>query len=178
MWSVIGSLASSVGGIIALLAVIVGLVAGGAYEEHRIDAAKLTSLELSYQTASATAAAQAAATQKQLDAATSAATTAAATQQAALNNQLQAEVLSVPTYVKTPATPCVPWGFIRVLDATVLGSDPASLPLPAGAANDACSTFSYATVAASIVVNYGHAKFNAAQLTALQAWVKQVAAMK
>ena len=178
MWSLIGSLASSAGGILALLAVVAGLVAGGAYEEHRIDAGKLSALELSYQTASATAAAQAAATQKQLDQATQTATTAALASQSSLNAQLQTEVLSVPTYVKTPATPCVPWGFIRVLDATVLGSDPASLPLPAGAANDACSTFSYATVAASIVANYGHAEFNAAQLTALQAWVKQVVAVK
>ena len=178
MWSLIGSLASSAGGILALLAVVAGLVAGGAYEEHRIDAGKLTSLELSYQTAQAAAVAQAATTQKQLDQATQSATAAALTSQATLNSQLQTEVLSVPTYVKTPATPCVPWGFIRVLDATILGSDPAKLPLPAGAANDACSTFTYDAVAASIVINYGHAKFNAAQLTALQAWVKQVVGVK
>ncbi len=67
----------------------------------------------------------------------------------------------------TPNSPCITLGFIRVLDAEVLGVSADDLPLAAGQSDDACSPLSTAAVAERIVRNFGIARQNAEQLDGL-----------
>lgn len=93
--------------------------------------------------------------------------------QATIQTVTRTIVKRIPTYVhvSTPGAPvpCIPWGFVRLHDAAVLGVDPASLPNPAGQSDDACSTITYPDLAARIADNYAAARANAEQLNALEA---------
>lgn len=175
MWSLISSLAGSVGGLVALLAVVAGLIGVGAYEEHRVDLGKLNAIEASYAQAQARAVAEAAATQKQLDAVTLAAVNTESKAQTQLSSTLQQELADVPVRVVVKSIPCVPWGLVRLLDATILGVSAASLNLPAGKSDGSCSPYGADELARTIVSNYGRANANAEQLNALQAWARRIA---
>lgn len=72
--------------------------------------------------------------------------------------------------------PCVPWGVVRVHDASVLGVDPSSLQLPAGATDATCSDVSPSAFVATVVTNYGAAEQNAQQLNDLEANLRARAA--
>ena len=77
----------------------------------------------------------------------------------------------IPTYVtaQQDRVACVSYGLVRVLDAAVLGVDPASLPLPPDVTDDTCTALKASDLAASIADNYGTAEANAEQLDALEA---------
>lgn len=77
----------------------------------------------------------------------------------------------VKTYVHEKALPCIPLGFIRLLDAAALEADPDTLPLPAGDNNDTCAALTAAALAEGVVSNYGTGQQNAEQLTAAQNWI-------
>lgn len=77
----------------------------------------------------------------------------------------------VPTYVPVSTKCPVTAGFIRVLDAAVLGVSPGDIPLPAGQSDDSCAAVDPRTLALNIVANYGACTANAQQLTSLQGWV-------
>jgi hypothetical protein len=166
MWTLIGGLASSASGIIALLVVVGGLVAAGAFGQHKLDESTLDKLKLSYATAEATAVAQAAAQQKQVDAVGLAASSSEAAAQNKLATTLRQELANAPTF-KTVASACVPYGFVRVLDAAASGRLSASLTLPAGKSDDACAPTSWAALERSVVTNYYAAGANAEQLNQL-----------
>lgn len=91
--------------------------------------------------------------------------------QARIVVQTQTLTKEVPTYVTVTQdrSDCVPWGVVRVLDAAVLGVDPAQLRLPAGATDDTCSPVKASDLARSVAGNYGTAAQNAEQLNALEA---------
>ena len=55
MWNLVAGLASSASGILALLAVVAGLLGLGAFEQHKIDANSLTSVKADYAKQSAAA---------------------------------------------------------------------------------------------------------------------------
>lgn len=77
----------------------------------------------------------------------------------------------VPVYVPTTTRCPVTAGFVRVLDAAVLGVSPADIPLAAGQSDDSCAAVDPRTLALNIVANYGACQANAQQLTSLQGWV-------
>lgn len=84
-------------------------------------------------------------------------------------------IREIPTYV-TEIRGCVTYGLVRVLDASVLGVDPATLQLPPGQSNDSCAPVTNVDLANNIARNYGEAKLNAGQLDELiDAVQKQVA---
>jgi hypothetical protein len=84
-------------------------------------------------------------------------------------------VKEVPKYVPVASKCPVTVGFIRVLDAAVLGVSPADLPLPAGKSNDSCADIDAPAVATRIIANYsGVCEANARQLTSLQEWVRKI----
>jgi hypothetical protein len=157
----------------AIKLAVIGLVflaytASVAYLTHRVDASKYQALELQYAQAQAEAVAAAQAEQKRLDAiATDAAKKEAATQ-AALTAHVRRQLAEVQKHVKTLGPRgCVTYGLVRVLDAAVHGVIADSLALPAGKSDDACTGIDAATLARSVVDNYGTAKLNAEQLNAL-----------
>lgn len=81
----------------------------------------------------------------------------------------------VPVYVSAAPSPpvgCITWGMLRLHDAAVLGVDPSTLPLPAGATDAACAPTSPAAFMAAVVGNYGAAEQNAQQLNDLEADVQ------
>lgn len=86
-----------------------------------------------------------------------------------VQEQIRAVIKEVPKHV-TPDTDrrtCVPYGFVRTLDAAVLGVRPGDLPLPAGKSDDDCAPIEASSLAAGIAENYGAARQNAVQLDAL-----------
>ncbi len=80
----------------------------------------------------------------------------------------------IPIYVKDTSS-CVTIGLVRVFDAAAQGVDPATLDLDPGELNDTCAPITATTLASSVAVNYGLARQNAAQLGALQQYVRQLA---
>jgi len=74
--------------------------------------------------------------------------------------------LEVTRYV-TLTHGCIPFGFVRVLDAAGYGVGPAELPLPAGKSDDDCSPLDWAPLAQALIGNIGDARANAEQLDAL-----------
>jgi hypothetical protein len=173
MLSLITGLLGSSGGMIAMLVVVAGLVGSGAYVMHDVDNAKLEKVELSYKTAEEAAVAAAAAQQKAIDAAALAASSAEAQQQAQFATALQQELSDVQVHVSTKLVPCIPYGLVRVLDAAVLGVSASSLALPAGKSDATCSALTANDLAGSVISNYGSARANAEQLTALQKLLRQ-----
>ena len=168
MWSLVAGLASSAGGILAMLAVVASLIGVGAFEQHKIDANALTSLKADYAKQSAIAVGKAAAIQQTNDNRAIAAASAEAAVQASRVAALQQELDGVQKHVSTKAIPCISYGLVRVLDAAVLGVSPDALTLPAGKSDDTCSPITAAELAVSVVSNYGAALGNAEQLAALQ----------
>lgn len=166
MISLISSLMGSAGGILVMLAVVAAIAAGGAYEQHKVDADALDNLKAGYAQAQAAAEAKAAAQQKQVDQTALAASAAESTAQTTLTTTLHEELANVPI-VKTVAANCVPYGFVRVLDAAVTSRGYASLALPAGKSDDACAPTSWAAVERSVISNYYTASANAEQLNRL-----------
>jgi hypothetical protein len=172
MWSMIGSLASSVSGLLVLLSVVGGLLGLGAFEQHKIDADKLDKLKASYAQAEQIATAQAAATQKQIDDQAASAVQAEQVAQTDLSSSLQKELANAPI-IHTVASNCVPYGLVRVLDAAASGRLSTSLTLPAGKSDDACSPVTWAALERSVVSNYYTGLANAEQLDALIAYLKK-----
>jgi hypothetical protein len=58
-----------------------------------------------------------------------------------------------------------------VLDAAALGVDPDTLSLAPGQSDGSCAPVKASDLAASVAGNYGAARANAEQLTALQNWI-------
>ena len=180
MWSLIASLATSASGVLALLAVVAGLIGVGAFEQHKIDANQLTSLKARYAQASAVALAKGAAIQQANDERAIAAASAEAAVQQTLAAALQKELADVKAHVtvRTIAANCVPLGLVRVLYAGSHGVDANSLPLGAGQSDDTCSAVGWPELAAAIIHDYGQARANGEQLTALQALVAKGAKVR
>jgi multidrug efflux pump subunit AcrA (membrane-fusion protein) len=172
MWTLIGSLASSVSGLLVLLSVVGGLLGLGAFEQHKIDADSLDKLKASYAQAEQIATAQAAATQKQIDDQAASAVQAEQAAQTDLSSSLQKELANAPI-IHTVAANCVPYGLVRVLDAAASGRLSTSLALPAGKSDDACSSVTWAALERSVVSNYYTALANNEQLNALIAYLKK-----
>lgn len=92
-------------------------------------------------------------------------------------------VKSVTQYVTQKAdtilVPCIPYGFVRVLDAAALSTSsrpvsPSDLALPTGQSDDACAPIKASDLAAAIAANYGTAEENAEQLNSLEAFVAKM----
>ena len=81
-------------------------------------------------------------------------------------------VKEVPVYASPEAdAACVlPRGFVRLHDAAAAGR----VPEPAGGSDAAPAGIALSTVAGTVADNYERYHENAEQLTALQAWVRQV----
>jgi hypothetical protein len=85
----------------------------------------------------------------------------------------QTIIRKVPVYVsaKSDAACVVPWGAIRLFDAAASGSDPGAVAalIAPGQPDDAASGIALSDFVALLAQNFGAARDNADQLTALQA---------
>jgi hypothetical protein len=146
-----------------------------AHVTHQVDMASYQSLELKYAQAQAKAVAAAQAEQQRLDTIATNAAQREAVKQAALTAQVKRQLAEVQRHVKALGPRgCVTYGLVRVLDAAVNGVLADSLTLPTGKSDDACTGIDAATLAKSVVDNYGTAKLNAEQLNALIAVTRQL----
>lgn len=93
--------------------------------------------------------------------------------------QTRTIVKEVPTYVSAEADArCVlPVGFVRLFNAAATGADPAAVTDPAGRPDEAPSGIECSEVAETVAESFGAARSNAAQLTGLQAWNLEQAAL-
>jgi hypothetical protein len=156
-------------------AIFVAYTVAVAHVTHKVDMASYQALELKYAQAQAAAVAAAQAEQKRLDGIATAAAQRAAAAQAALTAKVRRQLAEVQQHVKALGpNGCVTYGLVRVLDAAVHGVIADSLALPAGKSDDACTGVDAATLARSIVDNYGAAKLNAQQLNDLIAVTRQL----
>ena len=153
--------------------VALGLFVGGMVTDHKIGADALDKLKAQYAQQLATATAQAAAEQKRNDDAALAVAQSQALAQDKIATSIKGVLASVPVHVTVKVMPCISYGFIRVLDAAILGVSPESLSLPPGKSDDTCSALTAPIVAAAIIANYGTARANAEQLNALIALLRQ-----
>lgn len=158
--------------IIGTVSLAVG-AAGGAWVGYRMESGKVTAI----QAADAEAETQAVKLADKNRAAQNAVTLSSALNEATAQSKIvtatQTIIKEVPAHVppQVDATVCVPFGLIRLLDASALQADPDSLGLPSGQSDGSCSPVKASALAQSVINNYGAAEANAEQLTALQAWV-------
>ena len=82
----------------------------------------------------------------------------------------------VPSHVQATTRGCITVGFVRVLNAAILGDSSTDLSYAPGQPDDACADTDARTLALNIVSNYAAAAGNAEQLAALQKWVRDVIA--
>lgn len=155
----------------ALLAVFFATAAASSYVTHRFDEAKLEKMELAYAQAQAAAVAQAQAIQGAEDKVSLDAAVAEAAAQQKIVTQTVTVTKEVVRHV-TDRVACVSVGLVRVLNAEVRGVSPDAIPLPAGKSDGSCSGVTNSQLAVSILDNYGLARANAEQLSALEAWVQ------
>lgn len=153
---------------------IVAIAAGSAWATHQIDEAAYLKLEAKYKDAELAAVKAATAIQKAEDAVSLQAAVAEAASQQKIVTQTEIVTKEVPKYVPVASKCAVTVGFLRVLDAAVLGGSPADLPLAAGQSDESCATVDARTLALNIIANYGACKANAQQLTSLQAWAAAI----
>lgn len=172
---------------------LVAAIFGGGYYEgatvtHKADLGIYNALVAADASAKAEAISVTATAQKAVDAVALAAANKEASAQATLAANYAAIARKVSLHVTAKqdaaaaapgaAPSCVSYGLLRIHDAAVLGVDPASLPLPAGATDDACSTVAPSALGAGLVDNYGIARANAEQLNSLEAAVVAQDAVK
>lgn len=154
--------------IVVAASLAIGGLAGGTMI-HAFDQNKYDKLVIKNQ--KDIAAAVASARKQERDAAKLSQATAVKAAKADQQIQVQTRTIirKVPTYVTAhqDAVGCVTYGLVRVLDAASRGLDPASLGLPAGQSDDACSPVKPSDLGRSVADNYGASRQNAAQLDAL-----------
>ena len=165
--------------LIAYAAIAALIAAGGFYAGYRWEETAYLKFQASVVTVTDKAKDQAAARQKQMDDASFTIEKASIQKQQVIVTQTQTVIKKVPVYVtaKTDATFPLPCGFVRLHDASASGKDPADIALPAGFTDEqACPT--KASDAATIIAeNYGQYRTIAQQLSDLQDWVLQEAAV-
>jgi len=89
------------------------------------------------------------------------------------------QIEKVPVYVtaETDRRYPLPWGAVRLYDASVLGLDPSALPNPAGEPDDAPSTVAASAFATVATGNNGQCLEDRQRLIDLQQWVRDEAAL-
>ena len=161
--------------LIAMLILVAGTAIGTATVTHKVDNARFEKLELGYAQAKEKAVEEARAAQAAQDkiALTAAVAEAAAQEKiVTITNTITKEI---PSHVKDSG-PCITYGLVRVLDGAASGRDPDTLALPTGKSDDACSPVKASDLAQSVADNYGAARQNSEQLTALQQTAKDLIA--
>ena len=147
--------------------------AGGAWVGYRFESGKVTAIQAADAEAETQAVKAADTNRAAQDAVTLASALSEAQAQEKVVTITQTVTKEIPAHVPpaVDATVCVPFGLIRLLDASALQADPDSLSLPTGQSDGSCSPVKASALAQSVIDNYGVAQANAEQLTALQAWV-------
>lgn len=152
------------------------LVVGTAVVTHKVDAAAYLKLELGYQKAMGEAIAQTAAVQLAQDMISLDAAVAEAAAQQKIVTVTNVVTKEVVVHVPINTKCAVSVGFVRVLNAIILGSGPTDLSYAPGQPDDACAPIDPRALAGYVLTNYGAALGNAQQLTSLQKWVTDVIA--
>ncbi len=159
------------------------LVAGSAVVMHKIDTATLNAYKAEYADEKTQAVKTAMEFQAASDKVALNSAVLEATAQQTLETKAVTAVNEVPIYVPQKlvlaagAQSCIPYGFVRVLDAAALGRSAADLPLPSSQPADSCAPIDADALAKNIVANYYAAQENAEQLNALISVVEELAAV-
>lgn len=164
---------------VKLIAFLVGaalIALGASIVTHKVDEAKLLKIEAGYKDAQIKAVALAQRVQAAQDKVSLDAAVAEASAQANVVARTNTVTQEVIRYVPIASKCAVSVGFVRVLNAAVLGVSTADVPGPAGKSDDACADADARTLALNIVANYGACNANAEQLGALQGWVRSTIA--
>lgn len=143
---------------------------GTGFVVHRFDDAAKQKMIAGYAMAQAKAIEQALKLEKKQNSITLAAAVADAAAQEKIVVHTQVVTREIVRHVKDTST-CISFGFVRVLDAEVLGVAPADLALPAGQSDDACAPVTPSALAEHVAANYGRARQNARQLEDLEDYV-------
>lgn len=147
--------------------------ASGAWVGYRYERSAVTAIQTADAEAETQAVQAADKSRAAQDAVTLASALAEASAQAKVVTVTQTITKEIPAHVtpQVDATVCVPYGLIRLLDASALEADPNGLGLPTGKSDADCAPVEASALAKSVIDNYSVAQANAEQLTALQAWV-------
>lgn len=158
------------------LALLMG-AAGGAYAGYRWETGTVATLKLQAAQAQIQAVQAADRSRAAQDAVALAAAVREAQAQTKIQTVTQTITKEIPKYVPAPQETaaadrpgCVSFGLVRVLVGAQDGTDPGTLSLPASQSDDACTALGWADVASAVAADFGAARANAEQLTALQDW--------
>ena len=159
---------------VAYLVGAIALVSVGAYGMHHWDEVAYLKLQQSIIVANEKALASAEAKQKSLDAASNAAEIAYLKANPVIVTQTQTVIRNVNHYITQKADTNFPLslGFCILLDAAASGSGAAASSDPAPVSDAAACPVAASDAAATIAGNYGQYREIAAELTALQEWVR------
>lgn len=165
---------------IAMQAIAAAVIAGFAFVggitlEHKIAAGRYNALVAAQATALAKATAEAAAHQRTFDNIALTSAQKERDEQASRATVAEHQLADVGSHVSLNviAPACVPFGFVRVLDAAAHGRGAGSLSLPAGKSDGACAPVTWDAVARSIVGNYYTDHANQGQLNGLIDFYRQ-----
>lgn len=175
MLGLIMKFASSAGGILIALSIVVAIAGFGGVIAHKLDEGKYQKLVAAQAQAAALALTQAQEKQKVFDNIALSEAQKERDEQAARATQSEASLREVGNHVsvQTITRSCVPLGFVRLLDAAAYGRSAASLPLPAGKSDGSCAPVDWNGVARSVVSNYSTSQANAIQLNHLIDFYRQ-----
>lgn len=161
--------------ILAGIAALV-LVVGTAVITHKVDQAALLKQQAAWKDAQIAAVQLAVRVQAAQDAVSLNAAVAEASAQQHVVTVTNTIIKEVPAHVQATTRGCITVGFVRVLNAGVLGNGTADLSYAPGQPDDACADTDARTLALNIIANYGVCTANGEQLGALQAWVTKIIA--
>lgn len=157
--------------LIGALLLAAGIAFGAAFVTHKVDQAALLKVENGYQVAQAAAVAQARAAQSAEDKVSLDAAVAEATAQQKIVTITNTITREVPNHVPLTSKCAVTVGFVRVLNAVILGNGASDVSYAPGKSDDACADLDARALAGSIIGNYASAIANGEQLAALQKWI-------
>lgn len=138
---------------------------------HKVDQAALLKIEAGYKDAQIAAISQAKAVQAAEDKVSLDAAVAEATAQQKIVTITNTVTREVPNHVPLTSKCAVTVGFVRVLNAVILGNVTSDVSYAPGKSDDACASLDARALAGSIIGNYAAALANGEQLAALQKWV-------
>jgi hypothetical protein len=156
------------------IAALAGVAIFSSVVTHKVDSAALLKQQSAWKDAELKAVNLA----KQIQAAEDKVSLDAAVAEAKAQQQIVTKTITltreVPIHVPLSSKCPVTVGFVRLLNAAILGQSTADLSYAPGKSDDACAPVDARALADNLLVNFAAANGNAEQLTALQAWVKNI----
>lgn len=164
--------------IVAIIAGVAAVAIGSAWTTHQVDQAHWLKIEAGWKDAKLEAVENAKKVQAAEDKVSLTVAVNEAAGQQKVVEKITTVVREVQSHVPNASKCAVTVGFVRVLNAAVLGVGATDLSYAAGQPDDACAPTDPRTLVLNIIANYQSCLANAQQLGSLQGWVQQIGTVR